>query len=169
MNAKIIKTKQSLLDAFCQLAQIVPIEEITVTQLCQMAGVNRTTFYRYYSIPMDIITQKAEEMTAQALDSAFHPVEDTYEFMLRICNCYYENRKLLSLFLNMKGNLLPFYYDTMVRHFSSMGTLMDPVNHFIAGGVASTMMTWIIQGCMTPSEDVAKYICDCINKLSNAK
>ena len=167
MNAKIVKTKQALLDAFCHLAETIPIEEITVTQLCQEAGVNRTTFYRYYNIPMDVITQKAEELTQQTLGSASHPMEETYDFLLHICQCYYENRQLMNVYLKASGSLFPLYYDLLIRYFTNIGILLDPTNNFIAGGVSSTIMTWMIQGCKTPPEEIAQYIYDCISKLTN--
>lgn len=167
MNAKIIKTKQTLLDAFCRLAETTPVEEITVTQLCRESGINRTTFYRYYSIPMDVLIQKAEELTAQTFGQAGQPIEDTYEFMLHICNCYYENRQLLGICLKAQRNLLQLYYDTMLHHFSNLGILLDPTNNFLAGGIASTIMAWVMQGCTTPAEEMAEFLYDCIAKLSS--
>lgn len=169
MNAKIIKTKQALLNAFCRLAETTSIEEITVTQLCQEAGINRTTFYRYYSIPMDVILQKAEELTQAALGSVAHPMESTYEFIFHICNCYYENRKVLSIGLKTKSSLLPVYYDTMMRGFPEVSLLADPVNNFIAGGMASTIMAWVMTGCTTPPEQMATFLFDCIKKISNTE
>lgn len=170
MNAKIIKTKQALLDAFCRLADTIPINEITVTQLCQEAGINRTTFYRYYDIPTDVIVQKAEELMEQAVSSAHNSsIEDVYEYILYLCNTYYENRKLIGVYIDTSGDLFKLQYDLILRHSDKLHFLADPVNNFVAGGVASTIMTWMIRGCTTPPEEVAQYIFDCINKLSNAK
>lgn len=166
MNAKIVKTKQALLDAFCRLAETTLPEDITVTQLCQEAGINRTTFYRYYSIPMDVIIQKADELTAQTVNSKDFPMEDTYAFMLHLCNCYYKNRKYLSICLNAKGNLLQLYYDTMVRHFSGLEVSWDPAKNFLSGGIASTIMAWVMAGCATPPEEIALFLLNCINKFS---
>ena len=169
MHAKILKTKQALLDALCRLAETSPIEEITVTQLCQEAGINRTTFYRYYSIPMDVIIQKAEELMEKAFSSEHLPNDNVYEYILYLCKTYYENRKLIGIYTDASGDLFKMQYELLLRHSDKLHFLADPVNNFIAGGVASTMMTWIIQGCMSPPEEVARYLFDCISKLSNAK
>ena len=169
MNAKIIKTRQVLLDALCRLAETAPVNEITVTQLCQEAGINRTTFYRYYDIPTDVIVQKAEELLEQTVQSKLNSMQNTYEYLLSMCSTYYENRKMISIYLNASGDLFKLHYDISMRHANKLHFLADPVNNFIAGGVASTIMTWMIQGCTVPPEDVARYLFDCISKLSNAK
>lgn len=169
MNAKIIKTRQVLLDALCRLAETVPIGEITVTQLCQEAGINRTTFYRYYNIPMDVILQKAEDLIEQAVQSKLNTMQNTYEYLLSLCSTYYENRKLISIYLNGSGDLFKLHYDISMRHANKLHFLTDPANNFIAGGVASTIMTWMITGCTAPPEDVASYLFDYISKLSNTK
>ena len=169
MNAKIIKTRQALLDALCRLAETVPVNQITVTQLCQEAGINRTTFYRYYDIPTDVIVQKAEELMEETVYSKIHSMQDPYVYLLSMCNTYYENRKLIGVYLNASGDLFKLHYNLSLRHASKLQFLQDPVNNFVAGGVASAIMAWMIQGCTTPPEEVAKYLFDCISKLSNIK
>ena len=169
MNAKIIKTKQALLEAICRLAETVPIQEITVTQLCQEAGINRTTFYRYYNIPMDVILQKTEELTEMAFQSALQSGQDSYECIRDICNVYYENRKMMPIYFNAGGDLFKIQYELLLRHSDHLQFLVNPVNNFIAGGVASSIMTWIIGGCATSPEALAEYIFNCISKLSGEK
>ena len=41
-------TKLRLQEAFLALRRRKPIEQIRVTELCQIADTNRTTFYHYY-------------------------------------------------------------------------------------------------------------------------
>lgn len=168
MNAKIAKTKQSLLEAFIRLAETTPVDAITVTQLCQEAGINRTTFYRYYSIPMDIIVQKAEELTAQTLYSQDPPLDSTYEFMLRTCKCYYDNRNLMKLYLKAGNSLLPLYSDYMTHRFPAEKIFRDPVRNFLAGGVSGVILGWLHAGSATPPEEVAQYLYDCISKLTDS-
>lgn len=43
------KTKQKFVDVFCQLYSQTPIEKISIQQIANMAGYNRSTFYQYFS------------------------------------------------------------------------------------------------------------------------
>ena len=47
MNPRLAKTKESLLEALIRMLEEVPLESITVSDLCKEAGINRTTFYKY--------------------------------------------------------------------------------------------------------------------------
>lgn len=42
------KTKQRLADSFCELYQHKPIEKITIKEIVDKAGFNRSTFYQYF-------------------------------------------------------------------------------------------------------------------------
>ncbi len=42
-------TKQALVSAFCRLSEENPNKNITIRQITDRAGYNRTTFYRYFS------------------------------------------------------------------------------------------------------------------------
>lgn len=42
-------TKECLFDALLRLANEKPLPKITISELCTLAGVSRTTFYRHYN------------------------------------------------------------------------------------------------------------------------
>ena len=54
-------TKKAIIDSFIELSQTVPIDKITVTMISRQCGINRNTFYYYFSdIPalLDYVTEK---------------------------------------------------------------------------------------------------------------
>ncbi len=55
-------TKNDFRIAFWKLYQRYPIEKISVSELCRVAGYNRTTFYVYYNNIHDILHRCIEEM-----------------------------------------------------------------------------------------------------------
>ncbi len=55
-------TKNDFRIAFWKLYQRYPIEKISVSELCRVAGYNRTTFYVYYDNIYDILHWCIEEM-----------------------------------------------------------------------------------------------------------
>ena len=66
------KTRQKFVDVFCTLYTEKPIEKISVQQITNMAGYNRSTFYQYFSdiyelrdyVENDILTFITEEFSA---------------------------------------------------------------------------------------------------------
>lgn len=148
------------------VAENAPTEEISVSQLCKKAGINRTTFYRYYSIPLDVIVEAVEELTAQTLYAEGNLIRDSRELMLTLCNTFYNNRKLMALYARANADLMHVFYQVMVKRAGNLEFLAAPLNKFIAGGVAGTIMTWMMQGCMEPPEQVARYLTECITKLT---
>jgi AcrR family transcriptional regulator len=55
VDRRIVNTKRKLGDALLKLIQEKHISQITVKALCDEAGVNRGTFYKYYDSPYDVI------------------------------------------------------------------------------------------------------------------
>lgn len=55
-------TKNDFRIAFWKLYQRLPIEKISVSELCRVAGYNRTTFYVYYDNIYDLLNRCIEEM-----------------------------------------------------------------------------------------------------------
>lgn len=55
------QTKQILKEAFCRLFVRKPINKISITELCRLAGYNRSTFYQYYLNLDDILLEVENE------------------------------------------------------------------------------------------------------------
>ena len=50
-------TRQVITDAFLQLLRQKPVERITVKEVCALAQINRSTFYRQYKDCFDLMEQ----------------------------------------------------------------------------------------------------------------
>ena len=59
-------TKKAIMDSFVELAQSIPMDKITIKQVCDNCKINRNTFYYYYqdlySLKEEIIYVKAEKL-----------------------------------------------------------------------------------------------------------
>lgn len=58
-NQRVMLTKQLIHTAFLRLLGRKSIREIPVRELCEEAGINRTTFYNHYSSQYDVFTEIA--------------------------------------------------------------------------------------------------------------
>ena len=54
-NQRIALTKRLLQEALLRLMNRKPLDKISITELCDEAGINRTTFYRHYYTPHDVL------------------------------------------------------------------------------------------------------------------
>lgn len=71
-DLRVLRTKQSLRNAFQEIAQKKPVNKITVTELAEKAMVNKGTFYLHYrdiyDLYMDVVQKKMEEGLDQIED-----------------------------------------------------------------------------------------------------
>lgn len=64
-DARVRYTRMRIREAFLQCLKEKPVNRVTVREICEIAEINRATFYTHYANPFDLL-QKLEE---EALDS----------------------------------------------------------------------------------------------------
>jgi len=69
--------KQCLKQAMIQLSKEMDYHQITVTKLCQRAGVSRMAFYRNYQVTNDVIYQIANDLNNEVITSVGSPFRET--------------------------------------------------------------------------------------------
>jgi AcrR family transcriptional regulator len=67
IDRRIIKTKSSIRKAFCQLIIKKDFKSITITNIAELADINRKTFYLHYSSVDDILKEFEEELASKVL------------------------------------------------------------------------------------------------------
>lgn len=60
-DARVRYTKMVLRDALCKCMKEKPLKDVTVTEVCELAEVNRATFYNHYKDCHDIINEIEQE------------------------------------------------------------------------------------------------------------
>ena len=58
-DMRMILTKRLLREGLLRCLEKKPIEKITIHELCEESGVNRTTFYHHYQAPIQILHEMA--------------------------------------------------------------------------------------------------------------
>lgn len=61
-DRRVRKTKNALINSLMKLLDEKSIKSVTVTDICEGADVNRSTFYQYYSNPFDMLEQIEAEI-----------------------------------------------------------------------------------------------------------
>lgn len=159
MNKKIMNTKRALLEALCCLSAEKNIDDISVTELCRKADINRTTFYKYYNVPADVLVDYIERSFAEAFDDGAELT--TYERMLKMCRQYRQEKKIIDMFLSTKRNMQPII-ERAIPHNDNHSIADSSKIYLISGGVASLEVQWAKQGMKESPEEIAtllaKYI-----------
>ena len=68
MNQRIMLTKKLLKDSLTEMLHTQSIYHISIRELCEKAGINRSTFYKYYGNQFDLL----EEMEKDLLEATEH-------------------------------------------------------------------------------------------------
>ncbi len=93
-------TRRMLKDALTEMLKEKDIYHISIRELCERADVNRTTFYKYYGSPFDLLADMEKDIlvflagvirdhetdTIKAIETACGYLEDNLEFARLIFN-----------------------------------------------------------------------------------
>lgn len=102
-NQRIMLTKTLLSDALLEMLQKQPIHTISIRELCQRAGINRTTFYHHYGSQYDLLNDMADRFLgqiAEQLDMADPSSRESVQERITLVFQYLaENAELAHLLL----------------------------------------------------------------------
>lgn len=169
MDNRIKNTKKLLLKALVDLSNDESIHDITVTKLCRRANVNRTTFYKYYSIPADILTEfliKSWNMAKINIIESDEVIKDDvlYEKILLFCKFYEENKDEIKLYFQVSNN--PFEILEYFLEEKLLELKLDKYQiYFVSGGILSILRKWCFDDFDLDSKLIAGVITELILKL----
>ena len=99
-NQRIKLTKQLLKTSLIKLLKEKSIYNISIRELCENAGINRTTFYKYYGSQFDLLAEMEEDLIALVTDAILsYPNHRERSFTI-ICQYMEENIDLARLLIN---------------------------------------------------------------------
>lgn len=111
MDLRIVKTRRSIKQAFLELRNLHPLEKIRVTDICAIATINKTTFYKHYR---DIFT-----LSAQLENEAINLVMESFPAKDEIFqNPMYFLTELPKALDANKEFLFPLFHDNFDKLFS---------------------------------------------------
>lgn len=119
MDLRIQKTQKSIINAFLELRSRKPIEKITVTELAELAVINKATFYKHYRDIYDLSESLENEMIASILRSIPEPgkmLSDPYELSMDIFHAITSQSQMLAiLFSGSRRSYLIQQLDAQIK------------------------------------------------------
>ena len=82
-------TKKALAESMKTLLGTMPFSKISVSDICEVCGMNRKSFYYHFRDKYDLINWIFHTEFYEA--ACAKPYEDGWEFILGICKYFYSN------------------------------------------------------------------------------
>ena len=105
-NRRVKYTKMVLRESLLSLLTQKPINKITVSELCDLADINRGTFYAHY-IDVDDLLRKIEEELYQTISSSIEKsprIKTNTDLLRQIFEAIYANRDLCQVIFGEYGD-----------------------------------------------------------------
>jgi AcrR family transcriptional regulator len=111
MNQNAIETKRNFLEAFLRIYEKKSVSQITVKEICSVAGYNRSTFYNHFDDIPSILCQ-IEDQTLARIEQVIRLLSEkeifqTDAIFVAIKGIYYENTLALSTLLTKTDSHFP--------------------------------------------------------------
>ena len=159
-------TKRLIREAMLTLLKTQSIQDITVRELCDAAGVNRTTFYNHYDGVYEVLGEIEENFLLQLADEGgfTHGHLDLPQHIERLCERLQKNKDIALLLLtnnadpNFSSKLMKLHACGPV--WSATISSYSPAEYellaqFIGGGAFAMVCHWLESGCQQTPKQVA--------------
>ncbi len=174
-NRRVLVTKKLIGDALLKLLETKSIERITITELCETAHVNRSTFYHHYTSQYDVLTE-IENQKVEDIKALLEKMDPKKSFTIReqteaICEYIKENKSAFLLFMNSKYILNEFcekLSDIMLKKDFTDDYAPNELNDeqkelwadFYHGGFYYLLYSWLSDDSSATPAEVAELICN---------
>ena len=175
MDRRVKYTKKVIKETFLSLIEKKDISQISVKELCDIADLNRGTFYRYYLDIYDLLKKIEEEFIEEIKNSnsMVHMTDHSiYTFTKEILDIFEHNKKLVRVLFNADSNIyflddvLEIAYEKCIGNWENEFDIKDNCELensvvFIFNGALGVINYWVKNGFNISSDLLAKYIERC--------
>jgi AcrR family transcriptional regulator len=149
-------TKQCLFDAFTEMMARKPVSQITVTEICEDAGISRKTFYKYYSDQFALLKAMQDdlfvgfqEQMSELPASIFEITPALIRFAKQheiLVRAIYENRGEGNFIDRMIAYLHEAYHEDWERANPRMPKGdVDFLFHYVTSGLVGIIRFWLVE------------------------
>ena len=169
-NQRIVVTKRMLQEGLQRLLKTRDLDKITVAELCQEAGINRSTFYRHYSLSRDVL----QEMQAEFVEEMRRTLQDQQGggSLVQVLTYLQKHTELVILLLRYNSDkewteLFRYIYQSICG--TKVIGYLDGEDQklfytFLSGGTYFLLRQWLCAGVQKSPEEVAGIVQRIINQ-----
>ena len=177
-NQRVTISKRLLKDGVMKLLKKKHIKDISISELCEEAKINRTTFYRHYQTPHDILMEIELDFIKEfyEIPSPTKNVKDMKEYATRMCTFLFDNKEIAKLFIkNNTDNDFTLLFQNFADNFLASKTIqyknrtvdehtVKLMTTFFAYGVYAMIKQWLIEEIPKTPIELADLIIGSLNK-----
>ncbi len=157
-------TKNALAASLKNLMKEKPFEKISVSDICDMCGMNRKSFYYHFKDKYDLVNWIFYVECIGTMD--FESYRKGWDVILDLCNHFYADKAFYNAAFQIEGqnSLKEYVLETLqpiTRYFMQGRSISDEDSEFFViffgDAFLTAIMRWLREGMQYPPEDfVAK-------------
>lgn len=163
-----VKSQKWLVQALLTLIQQKPYEEISISELCKEAGVDRRTFYRNFKDKNDVLLFYFSDLQEKYLLALKEMPERTFYTLALVYfefwNCHLDFFKTAQSDQALNAALFQTLNTFMPAIYSGAdGSIPKELRYniaFVVGGFHNALIQWISTGFHETAEEMAAIVSD---------
>ena len=160
-NKKRKKSQEKIEKIFLQLIQKKNIDEITVSMICDLSDLNRSTFYANYTDIYDLAEKIKNNMEFEfAQFQLSNNSKQDYNGYLNMFRYIKDNQIFFKTYFKLEeiSNSLPTQYRVELAEKYYNNKFIDYHIEFFRAGLNAVIKKWLNNGCIETPEEINEII-----------
>lgn len=171
-NQRYKDTEALIQNTLLKLAHTTDIRQVTVSSICSMANINRSTFYAHYLDINDLVDQMGKDMM-QDISRLFERADSPVDFFIskplltEMISYVREHRAFFDIYLNhysySANETFSLMWEQGVKPYIQTMGLEDESEMwyhftFFKAGFLAVLGQWVNNGCLETPEALARML-----------
>lgn len=146
MDLRVVKTRKTIGEAFLELRSKNALEKIKVKELCELALINKTTFYKHYQ-DIYVLSEEIENETILSIISSFEHMNSLFTdpdgFVKGLYYAFKSHERLImTLFSGRMNVLIDKVEKQLMIHYPSLRSMPEKeiMLSFLLRGASQVLM-----------------------------
>ena len=166
-DSRLRYTKECLYRSFLGFLENKAVSDITVSEICETAGISRKTFYKYYADQFSLLMGMQDDLYADFLEKIEQQPANVHRITPVLIEFAEHNRTLVkAVFANRaEGNFIDRITDNMWDTYRGDWERANPnmpaddveaLYYFVVSGLVGLVRHWLFEHPNTPSEEIIR-------------
>lgn len=177
-DLRILKTEKLLKESLLELLKTNSLKDISVTEICDNAMINRVTFYDHFNNKEELLNSIIEDIKQDIIkelkkDNSIYDFKKNYRKILeKVLNYFDDNKQYFNVSLIDHNNTILFVSSLHKIFIDYLGETMKEDNientkitsQFFSGALVSVIFCWVKDNNKINKEDLLNNICILLEK-----
>lgn len=161
-NIRKKQSKEKIEKTFLQLVQTKEVADISVSDICKLANLNRSTFYANYIDIYDLVDKIRIRMGDEFANVFVNDIDAGHNnsSYLKMFNYIKDNQIFFKTYFKLKFDDVPttfkFHEDLALKYYNN--NYIDYHCEFFKAGLNAIIKKWINGGCLETPEQMVEIL-----------